>query len=178
MRLKAKKLNSFYKYIKRQINVKNFFYSYIVLYLQNGNEPEDKYSAMDRDKNLTNIHVRALNDTNDVYKNNLEAIRNIYSSQNQRKLDGDSNVGGVSDQRTRNRSYDMTREKVRNGEKQRKYSLDNRSILDEGKEEPQSKSERINQLRAKHQKKHVERRGQYPLEEKEEKFEQTLQLVC
>lgn len=70
----------------------------------------------------------------------------------------------------------------READRQRKFSLDSRNLLEENKEEfyegsPQSRSERIQQLRAKHQKRHVERRGQYPLEEREEKYEQAIRQV-
>jgi hypothetical protein len=40
-----------------------------------------------------------------------------------------------------------------------------------------SRSERIHQLRAQHQRKHVERRGQYPLDEREERYEQAIRQV-
>ncbi|XP_065351940.1 partitioning defective 3 homolog isoform X1 [Cloeon dipterum] len=39
---------------------------------------------------------------------------------------------------------------------------------------PSSRTERIHQLRAQHQRKHVERRGQYPLDEREERYEQAI----
>ncbi|KAJ1526892.1 hypothetical protein ONE63_008444 [Megalurothrips usitatus] len=39
----------------------------------------------------------------------------------------------------------------------------------------QSRTQRIHQLRAQHQRRHVERRGQYPLEEREERYEQAIQ---
>nr|CAD7257929.1 unnamed protein product [Timema shepardi] len=38
----------------------------------------------------------------------------------------------------------------------------------------QSRSERIHQLRAQHQQRHAERRGQYPLDDREEKYEEVI----
>lgn len=105
--------------------------------------------------------------------------------QYQRIYEGESNRSNEPrlielEARQRNRSYDMGRD--READRQRKFSLDSRNLIEENKEEfyegsPQSRSERIQQLRAKHQKRHVERRGQYPLEEREEKYEQAIRQV-
>lgn len=40
---------------------------------------------------------------------------------------------------------------------------------------PQSRAERIQQLRAEHQRRHRERQGQYPLDAQEEQYERQLQ---
>ncbi|PSN34506.1 hypothetical protein C0J52_13392, partial [Blattella germanica] len=39
---------------------------------------------------------------------------------------------------------------------------------------PQSRTERIHQLRAQHQRRHAERRGQYPLDDREERYEEAI----
>lgn len=41
-----------------------------------------------------------------------------------------------------------------------------------------TRTERIQQLRAQHQRKHVERHGQYPLDEREERYEEAIRQVC
>lgn len=41
-----------------------------------------------------------------------------------------------------------------------------------------SRTEKIQQLRAQHQRRHLERRGHYPLEEKEERYEEAIRQVC
>lgn len=45
-----------------------------------------------------------------------------------------------------------------------------------GGQEP-TRTERIQQLRAQHQRRHVERKGQYPLDEREERYEEALRQV-
>lgn len=40
-----------------------------------------------------------------------------------------------------------------------------------------TRTERIQQLRAQHQRRHVERRGQYPLDEREERYEEAIRQV-
>lgn len=40
-----------------------------------------------------------------------------------------------------------------------------------------SRTERIQQLRAQHQRRHVERRGHYPLDEREERYEEAIRQV-
>ena len=42
---------------------------------------------------------------------------------------------------------------------------------------PQSRAERIHELRAQHQRRHQERRGQYPLDAREEKYEDLIKQV-
>lgn len=43
---------------------------------------------------------------------------------------------------------------------------------------PQSRTERIHQLRAQHQRKHAERRGQYPMDDREERYEEVIRQVA
>lgn len=40
-----------------------------------------------------------------------------------------------------------------------------------------TRTERIQQLRAQHQRRHMERRGQYPLDEREERYEEAIRQV-
>ena len=139
----------------------------------NVHHQEPKYA--NRDDNRNNLGYWR---QGDVKENNN---RNVHPPQNQRMYEvGDTNRNLEIEARTRNRSYDMG--SSRDAERHRKFSLDSRNVLEENREDfyegsPQSRSERIQQLRAKHQKKHVERRGQYPLEEREEKYEQAIRQV-
>jgi hypothetical protein len=41
----------------------------------------------------------------------------------------------------------------------------------------QSRTERIHQLRAQHQRRHAERRGQYPMDDREERYEEVIRQV-
>lgn len=140
---------------------------------------ESKYSIKEEDKNNKGSYSWRSTDGNDLKKDTNN--RNVYPPSNDKMLlEGDLNNSGDVEQKTKNRSYEGNKE--REVEKQRKFSLDNKNMLEESREDlqenlPQSRSERIHQLRAKHQKRHVERRGHYPFEEKEEKFEQVIRQV-
>ena len=141
---------------------------------------DQKYNVKEDEKNIRGSYSRKSNPVvGDPYKEGNN--RNIYSSQSQRLLyDEDSNSCSSPDQKPRKKSYDFSDKET---EWQRKFSMENKSSNnekkgDESKESlSQSRSERIHQLRAKHQKKHVERKGQYPFDDKEEKFEQAIQQV-
>lgn len=55
-------------------------------------------------------------------------------------------------------------------------NVSNNSGCGGGGQEP-TRTERIQQLRAQHQRRHVERKGQYPLDEREERYEEALRQV-
>jgi len=48
---------------------------------------------------------------------------------------------------------------------------------DDGNESTGSRTQRINQLRQQHQRRHVERQGQYPLEQQQEQYEHLIRQV-
>ncbi|KAL0267790.1 UNVERIFIED_CONTAM: hypothetical protein PYX00_009956 [Menopon gallinae] len=143
----------------------------------NGGQPDQKYTHMDTESDDNSNMQWRKNEGN--YKDHVEN-NNKFISPVQVLHDGretDNNRNKELESRIRNRSYDLGRD--RESEKFRKFSLDSTNLLDERNddkrdESPQSRNERMQKLRVKHQKKHLERRGQYPSDEREEKYEQNI----
>lgn len=111
-------------------------------------------------------------ENNNKFMSPVQVLHDVRETENSRNKELESRI--------RNRSYDLGRD--RESEKFRKFSLDSTNLLDEGNddkrdESPQSRNERMHKLRVKHQKKHLERRGQYPSDEREDKFEQNIRQV-
>ncbi|KAK6617840.1 hypothetical protein RUM43_014068 [Polyplax serrata] len=135
--------------------------------MPNSSYAEPKFAAKDEDRDGRYGMWRP-SDAGDSIKDGSN--KNSYPSPMERLSFDSTTTNADGDQKTRNRAHEVNKE--REIDKQRNICEENRDETQESAS--QSRSERIHQLRAKHQKRHVERRGQYPFDDKEEKFEQVI----
>ncbi|XP_063236396.1 partitioning defective 3 homolog B isoform X3 [Bacillus rossius redtenbacheri] len=104
----------------------------------------------------------------------LKGIGSMFRFGKQRKAPGEMGAEGEAEEReAARRAAQDEQQRIR--EQYHRLMLRQKELeLQEGGPPSQTRTERIHQLRAQHQQRHAERRGQYPRDDQEERYEQVI----